>query len=81
MNKVVTLYFVKPLKAKKTMSSYITRTLEKGESIVLRGHYHWTFTACQAVWSYIFIFRFVCVNVHTVIFCQHLRMRTQGKNI
>ena len=45
MNKVVTLYFVKPIKMKKTMSSYIVRSLEKGETIVLWGHYHWTFTA------------------------------------
>ena len=38
---------------KKTMSSYIVRSLEKGETIVLWGHYHWTFTASQVVWSYI----------------------------
>ena len=38
MNKVVTLYFVKPIKMKKTMSSYIVRSLEKGETIVLWGH-------------------------------------------
>ncbi len=35
----------------KTMSSYITKSLEDGESVVLRGHYHWTFTACQTIGS------------------------------
>lgn len=74
MNKVVTLYFVKPLKAKKTMSSYITRTLEKGESIVLRGHYHWTFTACQVVWSYIFIFTAAGVLIASCFFPEYMKV-------
>lgn len=74
MNKVVTLYFVKPIKMKKTMSSYIVRSLEKGESIVLRGHYHWTFTACQVVWSYIFIFAAAGVLIASCFFPEYMKV-------
>lgn len=41
------------------MSNYITKSLEEGESIVLRGHYHWTLTACQVISSCILGLLFV----------------------
>ena len=74
MNKVVTLYFIKPIKMKKTMSSYIVRSLEKGETIVLWGHYHWTFTASQVVWSYIFIFAAAGVLIASCFFPEYMKV-------
>lgn len=56
------------------MSSYIVRSLEKGESIVLRGHYHWTFTACQVVWSYIFIFAAAGVLIASCFFPEYMKV-------
>ena len=73
MNKVVTLYFIKPIKMKKTMSSYIVRSLEKGETIVLWGHYHWTFTVSQVVWSYIFIFAAAGVLIASCFFPEYMK--------
>lgn len=45
------------------MSSYITKSLEEGESIVLRGHYHWTFTTSQVISSWILVI--VCLALLT----------------
>lgn len=53
------------------MSSYITKSLEEGESIVLRGHYHWTFTACQVIWSYIFGLLFIGLMVASYFYTEH----------
>lgn len=53
------------------MSSYITKSLEEGESIVLRGHYHWTFTAWQVIWSYIFGLLCVGLLVASYFFPEH----------
>lgn len=53
------------------MSSYITKSLEEGESIVLRGHYHWTFTACQVIWSYIFGLLFIGLMVASYFYPEH----------
>ncbi|MGN0232798.1 MAG: PH domain-containing protein [Bacteroidaceae bacterium] len=36
------------------MNSYITKSLEADENVVLRGHYHWTFTASKVICTYIF---------------------------
>lgn len=36
------------------MNSYITKSLEADEKVVLRGHYHWTFTASKIICAYIF---------------------------
>ena len=53
------------------MSNYITKSLEEGESIVLRGHYHWTFTACQVIWSYILGLLFVALLVASHFYPEH----------
>lgn len=53
------------------MSSYITKSLEEGESIVLRGHYHWTFTAWQVIWGYIFGLLCVGLLVASYFFPEH----------
>lgn len=45
------------------MSSYITKSLEEGEAIVLRGHYHWTFTASQTISSW--VLAIVCLALLT----------------
>lgn len=53
------------------MNSYITKSLEEGESIVLRGHYHWTFTACQVIWSCIFALLFLGLMIASYFYPDH----------
>ena len=37
------------------MNSYITKSLDEGETIVLLGHYHWTFVAWQTIVKYLLL--------------------------
>lgn len=37
------------------MSTYITKSLDEGETVVLLGHYHWTFVAWQTITKYVLL--------------------------
>ena len=47
------------------MNSYITKSLENDEKVVLRGRYHWTFTASKIICAWIFAIASVALLIAT----------------
>ncbi|MCI6373445.1 MAG: PH domain-containing protein [Paraprevotella sp.] len=53
------------------MNSYITKSLENDEKVVLRGRYHWTFTASKIICAWIFAIVSVALLIATRYYSEY----------